>query len=374
MPTLPIRRRCVRRALTHTQEHVRSGRASRLLEERAWEAWEGREVTDMAEHHTAAAQVERPLRRTIDENKLAARRAGKPRSTFMAYLALTKPRVIELLLVTTAPVMILAADGMPNLWLILATLVGGAAAAASASVFNCFFDRDLDAKMQRTKNRPLVTGEITPRAALVFACALGLGSIVWMGGFTNWVAAGLTAAAILLYVVFYTLILKRRTAQNIVWGGTAGCMPVLIGWSAVTGGLSWEPLLLFLVVFFWTPPHYWPLAIKYQADYDAAGVPMLPSKVPPTTVGRQILTYAWLMVGSSLALIPMAPMGPLYAVTAVLAGAWFLYQCYALTRRAKQGHQGSQLQAMTVFHGSIAYLTIVFLAIAADPFLTPFSG
>jgi len=200
--------------------------------------------------------------------------------------------------------------------------------------------------MQRTQNRPLVTGEVTPREALIFAFMLGIGSIAWMGGFTNWFAGGLAAAAILLYVVFYTLVLKRRTTQNIVWGGAAGCMPVLIGWSAVTGSLTWEPLLLFLVVFFWTPPHYWPLAIKYKADYDAAGVPMLPSKVPPTTVGRQILGYAWLMVAASLALIPVAPMEPIYIIATVIAGAWFMYQCYALTSRARQGFHGSQLQAM----------------------------
>ncbi|NNV08971.1 protoheme IX farnesyltransferase, partial [Geobacillus sp. MMMUD3] len=210
---------------------------------------------------TPDTQSERPLQRTIDE----ARHSKRPRSIIGAYIALTKPRVIELLLVTTAPVMFLAARGMPDLWLVLNTLIGGAAAAASASVFNCYVDRDIDAKMDRTKHRPLVTGEISPRAALIFAVVLGLGSIFWLGGFTNWMAAGLTACAILLYAVFYTLILKRRTTQNIVWGGAAGCMPVLIGWSAVTGGLSWEPLILFLVIFFWTPPHYWPLATKYKA-------------------------------------------------------------------------------------------------------------
>lgn len=328
----------------------------------------------MSKQHNAAYEAEKPLRRAIDEAKLEARRAGRPRSKFMAYVALTKPRVIELLLVTTAPVMILAAVGWPHLWLVLATVIGGSAAAASASVFNCFFDRDMDAKMQRTQNRPLVTGEVTPREALIFAFMLGIGSIVWMGGFTNWFAGGLAAAAILLYVVFYTLVLKRRTTQNIVWGGAAGCMPVLIGWSAVTGSLTWEPLLLFLVVFFWTPPHYWPLAIKYKADYDAAGVPMLPSKVPPTTVGRQILGYAWLMVAASLALIPVAPMGPIYIIATVIAGAWFMYQCYALTSRARQGFHGSQLQAMKVFHGSIVYLTVVFLAVAVDPFFNPFVG
>ncbi|MGO2862845.1 MAG: heme o synthase [Brevibacterium sp.] len=310
-------------------------------------------------------QSERPLQRTIDEKSHSPR----TRSKIGAYIALTKPRVIELLLVTTAPVMFLAAQGMPNLWLVLNTLIGGAAAAASASVFNCYVDRDIDAKMDRTKDRPLVTGEITPRAALIFACALGLGSIFWLGGFTNWVAAGLTACAILLYAVFYTLILKRRTTQNIVWGGAAGCMPVLIGWSAVTGSLSWEPLILFLVIFFWTPPHYWPLAIKYKADYDAADVPMLPSKVPPTSVGRQMILYTWAMVACSLALIPVAPMGPVYTVVAVLAGAWFLWSCYALVSRAKKGLNGTSLRAMKVFHGSITYLSLLFLAVAIDPFV-----
>nr|WP_209044265.1 heme o synthase [Brevibacterium marinum] len=307
------------------------------------------------------------MQRSIDEEGLAKR----PRSIIGAYIALTKPRVIELLLVTTAPVMFLAAQGMPNIWLVINTLIGGAAAAASASVFNCYVDRDIDAKMERTKHRPLVTGEITPRAALIFAFVLGLGSIFWLGGTTNWVTAGLTACAILLYAVFYTLILKRRTSQNIVWGGAAGCMPVLIGWSAVTGGLSWEALLLFLVVFFWTPPHYWPLAIKYKADYDAADVPMLPSKVPPTNVGRQMIAYTWAMVLCSLALIPLAPMGPVYTGVAVLAGVWFLWSCYSLVSRAKKGRNGTSLRAMKVFHGSITYLSLLFLAVAIDPFVLP---
>ncbi|RBP64631.1 protoheme IX farnesyltransferase [Brevibacterium sanguinis] len=314
---------------------------------------------------TPAAQSERPLQRTIDEE----RHSRRPRSIIGAYIALTKPRVIELLLVTTAPVMFLAADGLPSIWLVIATLIGGAAAAASASVFNCYVDRDIDAKMERTKHRPLVTGEISPRAALIFAFSLGIGSIFWLGGFTNWVAAGLTACAILLYAVFYTLVLKRRTTQNIVWGGAAGCMPVLIGWSAVTGSLSWEALLLFLVIFFWTPPHYWPLAIKYKADYDAADVPMLPSKVPPTSVGRQMILYTWAMILCSLALIPVAPMGPVYTITAVVAGAWFLLSCYALVSRAKKGLDGTSLRAMRVFHGSITYLSVLFLAVAIDPFV-----
>ncbi|MCI2264088.1 heme o synthase [Sediminivirga luteola] len=310
------------------------------------------------------------MQRILDEAKAPPRK----RSKLAAYISLTKPRVIELLLVTTAPVMFLAQGGMPDIWLMIATLIGGAMAAASASVMNCYIDRDIDAKMERTQNRPLVTGEITPMQALAFGLALGVGSIFWLGGFTNWVAAGLTAVAILIYVVGYTIILKRYTAQNIVWGGSAGCMPVLIGWSAVTGSLSWEPVLLFLVVFFWTPPHYWPLAIKYQADYEAAKVPMLPAVAPPVSVGRQIIGYSWAMVLSSLALIPLAPMGPIYTVASVLAGAWFLKLCYDLTRRAKRGLAGTQLKAMKVFHASITYLTVLFIAVAVDPFFNPFTG
>ncbi|WGW14041.1 heme o synthase [Saxibacter everestensis] len=300
-------------------------------------------------------------------------RPKKKRSTFAAYVALTKPRVIELLLVTTAPTMFLAQGGLPPIMLIVTTLIGGALAAASASTLNCYYDRDIDAVMHRTSDRPLVTGEISPRAALIFGLVLGALSILWLGGFTNWVTAGLTAIAILLYAVVYTMVLKRHTSQNIVWGGAAGCMPVLIGWSAVTGSLSWEPLLLFLVIFFWTPPHYWPLAIKYRADYEAAEVPMLPVVAPPRSVGRQVILYSWAMVAASLALIPLAPMGPIYTVAAVAAGAWFLAQAYMLQHRVKQGLEGTQLRAMKLFHGSITYLSVLFLAVAVDPFFNIWS-
>ncbi|WP_269151113.1 heme o synthase [Spelaeicoccus albus] len=298
-------------------------------------------------------------------------RSGHKRSTVMAYVSLTKPRVMELLLVTTAPVMFLAEGGLPPLWLLVATLVGGAMAAGSAGALNCYYDRDIDAVMHRTENRPLVTGEVSPRGALIFALVLGIGSIVWLGGFTNWVAAGLTAIAIGFYAVIYTMILKRRTRQNIVWGGAAGCMPVLIGWSAVTGGLSWEPVLLFLVIFFWTPPHYWPLAIKYRADYEAAEVPMLPVVAPSRTVSRQVLLYAWAMVASSLVLVPVGHMDVVYTATAVAVGAWFLIQCHQLQRQV--GTQGFEERisgpAMKLFHGSITYLSILFVAIAVDPFV-----
>jgi len=192
------------------------------------------------------------------------------------YVALTKPRIIELLLVTTFPTMFLAERGLPSLWLILATLVGGTLSAAAANVLNCYLDRDIDKVMHRTENRPLVTGAISPPAALRFGAVLVVASTLWLGLLVNWLSAVLSLAAILLYAGFYTMLLKRRTSQNIVWGGIAGCMPVLIGWSAVTDSLAWPALILFLIVFFWTPPHYWPLSMRFKEEYEAAGVPMLP--------------------------------------------------------------------------------------------------
>ena len=242
-----------------------------------------------------------------------ARPATTVRRKLSAYLALTKPRVIELLLVVTAPTMILAQNGLPNLWLLVATLIGGAMSAGSAGAFNCYIDRDIDRVMKRTQRRPLVTGELTDREALVFAYALGAASIVWLWIFTNWLAALLSLAAILLYVVFYSLILKRRTSQNIVWGGVAGCMPVLIGWAAVTESLSWTPFILFLIIFLWTPPHYWPLSMKYKDDYAAAGVPMLAVVRGRAQVGLQVILYAWATVACSLLLIPVAGMGLVYS-------------------------------------------------------------
>nr|WP_264372228.1 heme o synthase [Georgenia thermotolerans] len=294
--------------------------------------------------------------------------ARPARSKFWAYLALTKPRIIELLLITTVPTMIVAADGWPGTWLTLLTLVGGAFAAGSANAFNMYIDRDIDRLMNRTKQRPLVTGELTDRQGVVFATVLGVVSIAWFAALVNLVAAGLTLAAILLYVVFYTLVLKRRTSQNIVWGGAAGCMPVLIGWSAVTGSLDWAALVLFLVIFFWTPPHYWPLSMKFKKDYARAGVPMLPVVADDVRVARQILAYGAAMVAATLALIPVAGMGWVYTAAAVVAAAWFLGICVRLYRRALHPERG-KLAAMKVFHGSITYLTIVFVAVAVDPML-----
>jgi len=283
-----------------------------------------------------------------------------------AYVALTKPRVIELLLITTAPVMILAERGIPDLWLVLATLVGGAMSAGSAGAFNCYIDRDIDRLMNRTKKRPLVTGELSDREALVFAWILGAGSILWLGLLVNWLSAMLSLAAILFYVFVYTLLLKRRTPQNIVWGGAAGCMPVLIGWSAVTNSLDWAPVILFGIVFLWTPPHYWPLSMKYRADYRAADVPMLAVVRGRTVVGLQVVLYAWATVACSLLLIPVADMGIVYSAVAVLTGGWFVYESHRLYSTAIRH---GEVKPMRVFHISITYLTLVFVAVGVDPLL-----
>lgn len=291
------------------------------------------------------------------------------RDVLRDYVSLTKPRIIELLLVTTFPVMFLAQRGIPPIWLIVATLVGGTLAAASANVLNCYLDRDIDAQMHRTSNRPLVTGTVSPRAALVFGVVLGVASVLWLGLLVNWLSAWLALGAIALYVVFYTMILKRRTSQNIVWGGVAGCMPVLIGWSAVTGSMSWAAVVLFLVVFFWTPPHYWPLSMRFKEDYANAGVPMLPVVAEDVAVGRQVVAYSWVTVLVSLALIPVAPMGWLYAVVAVVSGGVFLVEAHRLLARARAGVTGKALGAMRLFHYSISYLTLLFLGVAVDPLL-----
>ncbi|GAA1641705.1 heme o synthase [Microbacterium flavum] len=287
-------------------------------------------------------------------------------STVRAYVTLTKPRVLELLLVTTVPVMILAHGGMPDLWLVLATTVGGAMSAGSAAAFNMYLDRDIDAHMHRTENRPLVTGEISPRAGLIFAWTLAVASTVWLLLTTNWLAAVLSVAAIFFYVVVYTMILKRRTEQNIVWGGIAGCFPVLIGWSAVTGSLAWPPFILFLLVFLWTPPHYWPLSMKYKGDYQEADVPMLGATRNGMQVGLQVILYAWATVVCSLLLTPVAGMGLVYTVSALVFGGWFIVEAHVLYNRAARGEQ---IKPMRVFHASITYLTLLFLAIAIDPLL-----
>ena len=303
------------------------------------------------------------------QNEAQAQAPATPRSmrrTIKNYVALTKPRVMELLLVVTVPAMILAQGGLPNLWLVLATLIGGAMSAGSAGAFNCYIDRDMDRKMKRTKSRPLVTGEISDRNALIFSWVLGVLSVVWLAFTTNWLAAALGAGAIFFYVVIYTLILKRHSEQNIIWGGIAGCFPVLIGWAAVTGSLDWAAWVFFLIIFLWTPAHYWPLSMRYRDDYAAAGVPMLGVVRGRVTVGLQIILYTWATVASSLLLIPFGPMGWTYTVVAVGAGAYFLIEAHRLYGSAIRGREG---KPMRVFHSSITYLSVLSIAIAVDPLL-----
>jgi heme o synthase len=299
------------------------------------------------------------------ETRVTPERIGFLR-TVKAYVALTKPRVIELLLVTTVPVMILAQRGIPDLWLVLGTLIGGSLSAGSANAFNCYIDRDIDRVMKRTSKRPLVTGELTDRQALAFAWIIGVASALWLGLLVNWLSAALSVAAILFYVFIYTLLLKRRTPQNIVWGGIAGCMPVLIGWAAVTNSLDWPALVLFGIVFLWTPPHYWPLSMRYRADYQSANVPMLAVVRGRTVVGLQVVLYAWATVVCSLLLIPIANMGLLYSVVALLSGAWFIVESHRLYGSAIRH---GEVKPMRVFHSSISYLTLVFLAVGIDPLL-----
>jgi protoheme IX farnesyltransferase len=287
------------------------------------------------------------------------------RSTVGAYIALTKPRIIELLLVTTLPAMVLAAGGLPGWGVVVATMLGGTLAAGSANALNCYIDRDIDALMRRTGHRPLARHDVSPTGALVFGVALGVVAIAVMGLVTNWLAGVLTFAAIAFYVVVYTMLLKRRTAQNIVWGGAAGCMPVLIGWAAVTGGVGWPAVVLFAVVFFWTPPHFWALAIRYRDDYARAAVPMLPVVASPSRVAREIVVYSWLTVAATLVLWPLAT-GWLYGALAAAAGVVLLVGAHRLLRRTVRGENAKPMQ---LFHLSNSYLAFVFVAVALDTFV-----
>jgi len=284
-----------------------------------------------------------------------------------AYVAVTKPRIIELLLVTTLPTMFLAAGGWPRLSTAVAVLAGGALAAAGANTFNSVYDRDIDALMDRTAHRPMVSGAISPRAGILWGLTLSILSVAVLGVFANLLAAALAIAAIAFYVFGYTMWLKRRTPQNIVWGGAAGCMPVLIAWAAVTGSLTWTPVVLFIIIFLWTPPHYWPLSLRYRDDYASAGVPMLPVVAERPIVARQIIIYSWLMVAASLVLIPVAPMGLVYAAAAVILGAVFLVEAYRLRNRVRADDVDAR--PMRLFHWSITYLALLFLAVAIDPFV-----
>ena len=283
-------------------------------------------------------------------------------------LALTKPRIIVELLITTVPAMLLARRGLPAPELIAVTLLGGTLAAGSAQTINCYIDRDIDAVMRRTSRRPLVAkgkqAVIKPTEALVFGILLGAASTILLGTLVNWLAAALADAAILFYVFVYTLWLKRRTASNIVIGGAAGCFPVLVGWAAVTGRVSLPAIVLFAVIFFWTPPHFWALAMKFRDDYAAANVPMLPVVAPATEVTAKILGYSYVMVVATLALVPYA--GWLYGACALGLGAWFLAEAHALRARVAAGDAPAP---MRLFHRSIAYLTLLFTAVAVTALL-----
>ena len=285
-----------------------------------------------------------------------------------ALFLLTKPRIIELLLVTTLPTMFLADRGLPSLGLIGVTLVGGALAAGSANTLNCYIDRDIDAIMRRTSHRPLVAkggkATVKPGEALVSGILLGAASTLLLGLLANWLSAALADGAILFYVFVYTLGLKRRTASNIVIGGAAGCFPVLVGWAAVTGTVAWPAIVLFAVIFLWTPPHFWALAMKFKDDYASAGVPMLPVVATAAAVARKILVYSYLMVGATLALAPYA--GWIYAACAGGLGGWFLVEAHRLRSRVSGGEAGAP---MRLFHLSIAYLTLLFAAVAVTALL-----
>jgi heme o synthase len=287
-----------------------------------------------------------------------------------AYVGLTKPRVIELLLLTTVPVMFFAARGIPELGLVVATVVGGTLSAGSASALNCVYDRDIDEQMRRTRRRALPRHIVSPRAALLFGLILGVVSTVVLAVWVNWLSAGLSVLANAFYVLVYTMVLKRRTTQNIVWGGLAGCFPALIGWTAVTGELSWVPVVLFAVVFFWTPPHTWALALRYREDYANVDVPMLPVVVPAREVGRQVVLYSWVMVAVSLLLWPVAGTGLVYPVAAAVLGAAFLVEAHRMWSRTRGTEDLSVIAPMRLFHSSNLYLSLLFVAVALDPLLT----
>jgi protoheme IX farnesyltransferase len=278
-----------------------------------------------------------------------------------AYAALAKPRVIELLLVTTIPAMFLAGRHIPSPLLVVATLVGGTMAAGSANALNCVIDADIDKLMNRTKRRPLVRDSVSRRNALIFGLVLGVFSFAVLYSTVNLLSALLAVATILFYIFVYTLVLKRRTSQNVVWGGAAGCMPVVIGWAAVSGTVQWPAFVMFGVIFFWTPPHTWALGMRYREDYERAGVPMLPVVATPEHVARQIVIYSWVMVAWTLLLLPVTSW--LYGSFAVLAGGWFLFYAHRLNAAVRRG---DKTNPMALFHRSNTYLMVVFCALAAD--------
>ena len=298
-----------------------------------------------------------------------SRQVTRARHIAGAYLGLTKPRIIELLLVTTVPAMFLAAGGVPSLKVVITTMIGGCLAAASANAFNCVLDRDIDERMRRTRRRPLPRHAVEPLAATIFGVVLGVAATLWLGFVVNWLSALLALAANAFYVFVYTIWLKRRTSQNIVWGGIAGCFPPLIGWTAVTGSVDAAPFVLFAIVFCWTPPHTWALAMRYREDYAAAKVPMLPVVRSAPAVALRILAYSVITVAVSLALWPIADTGWLYPLVATLAGGVLLWESWRLLTRARRGLGDAVLKPMRLFHWSNSYLALIFVAAAISPLL-----
>jgi len=288
-------------------------------------------------------------------------------SVIKSYISLTKPRIIELLLVTTVPTMFLASNGWPDLFLVLATLIGGALAAGGANALNNVVDRDIDALMDRTAHRPLVTGKVTVRGAVALGITLSLLSVIWLESQVNTLSALFAASAIVFYVCVYTLLLKRRTSSNIVWGGAAGCFPVLIGWAAVTNSISLAPIVLFLIVFWWTPPHYWPLSMQYRKDYENAGIPMLPVVANREKVASQIAIYSWIMVATTLVLPLVSELSIVYVLGAIILNLIFMREVYALKNRAKS--DDLDINPMKLFHWSITWLALLFFLIGLDPLL-----
>ena len=286
-----------------------------------------------------------------------------------AYIALTKPRIIELLLVTTVPAMFLAAGGVPPWQLVVWTLLGGTLAAGSANVFNSVLDADIDSEMRRTRRRPMAQQSVPPARAYAFGAVLGLLSVLILGFGANWLSAMLALTANAYYVFVYTMGLKRRTSQNIVWGGIAGCFPPLIGWTAVTGSVALTPLVLFAIVFFWTPPHTWALAMRYREDYARVDVPMLPVVMPARDVAVRILGYSYLMVLTSLVLWPVADTGLVYPVVALVLGAAFLLEAHRMHVRATRSDDLTVVRPMRLFHWSNMYLSLLFVTVALDPLL-----
>lgn len=288
-------------------------------------------------------------------------------SVIKSYVSLTKPRIIELLLVTTVPTMFLASSGWPDWYLVLATLIGGALAAGGANALNNVVDRDIDALMDRTAHRPLVTGKVSVRGAVALGITLSLSSVIWLVSQVNTLSALFAASAIVFYVCVYTLLLKRRTSSNIVWGGAAGCFPVLIGWAAVTNSIGLAPIVLFLIVFWWTPPHYWPLSMQYRKDYENAGIPMLPVVADREKVASQIAIYSWIMVATTLVLPLVSELSIVYVLGAIILNLIFMREVYALRYRAKS--DDLDMNPMKLFHWSITWLALLFFLIGLDPLL-----